>query len=78
MDHDLEVERRHIQAELFMNQATRGQQENPPCEPPQLLPLHRVTPPINNPANPVIINEYNSFNLSKVKLPIAPKWKNNE
>ena len=51
--------------------ATGGQdQDNPP-------PVHQV-PSQPNPANPVIMIEYNSFNLAKVTPSITPKWKNNE
>ena len=46
-------------------------------------PVHQQQAPAkvansSNPGNPVIMNEYNSFNLANVTLPIAPKWKNNE
>ena len=41
MDHELEVERRHIRAKLFMNQATKGQsQGNSPPQSPPLQPVH--------------------------------------
>ena len=77
MDLELEVERRQIRAELFMNQAagaTRVQQDNP-LPPPQ--PVHQqqaqVPEQIVNSPNPVIMNEYNSFNLVNVKLLVAPK-----
>ena len=54
-------------------------QDNPP---PQPLPVHQAIPPqiqpANNPANPVIMNEYTSFNLASVTPPVAPKWENNE
>ena len=61
-----------------MNQAaetTGGQQNNPPPQPP---PDHQVTLPTINPTTPVIMNEYNSFNLANVTLSVVPKWENNE
>ena len=52
MDHELETERRHIQAELFMNQATGGQDQNDPPPPP--LPVHQQQAPaqVVNSSNP--------------------------
>ena len=36
-----------------------------------------MNPPVNpaNPANFQIVNEYNSFNLANITLPVAPKWR---
>ena len=34
--------------------------------------------PRQDPANVNIVNEYNSFNLTNVTPPIAPKWKTSE
>ena len=82
MDHELEAERRHIQADLFMNQAaeaTGGQnQGDPPPQPLQHVHQQQTPEQIASPSNPVIVNGYNSFNLANVTLPVAPKWKNNE
>ena len=84
MDHELEAERRCVRAKNFMRQATdgatgenpsSGQQQQPPTVPPQ---AQAPANPPANPANPVIVNEYNSFNLANVTAPISPKWKNNE
>ena len=79
MDCELEVERRWIRAELFMNQAagaTGVQQDNPlPLPQPVHQQQAQVPEQIANPPNPVIMNEYNSFNLANVTPPVAPKWK---
>ena len=62
MDHELEAER-CIQAELFMNQATRGQDQGDPPSPPPTV--HQAVPLQPNPANPEIMNEYITLQLGK-------------
>ena len=39
---------------------------------------NHLLPARQDPANVNIVNEYNSFNLANVTLPIAPKWKMSE
>ena len=48
-------------------------QAGAPPPPPASLPPAR-----QDPTNVNIVNEYNSFNLANVTLPIAPKWKTSE
>ena len=51
--------------------ATSGQgREGPPPPPPRLSGISA-----DNPVNVSIVNEYNSFNLTNVTPPVAPKWK---
>ena len=50
--------------------AISGEPLSPPPPPPAGVPPVR-----QDPANVNIVNEYNSFNLTNVTPPIAPKWK---
>ena len=80
MDDALEAERRQACTRHFMNQlhdaetgnisaisdqGATGGQAGPPPPPRQSM----------DPANVHIVNEYNSFNLTNVTPPVAPKWK---
>ena len=57
--------------------ATGGQtQANVIPPPPTGVPP--PLPPRQDPANVNIVNEYNSFNLTNMTPPIAPKWKTSE
>ena len=54
----------------------------PPVNPQGYQPVNPqgnppMNPPVNpaNPANFQIVNEYNSFNLANITLPVAPKWR---
>ena len=49
--------------------------ESLPAPPPASAPAGA---PRQDPANVNIVNEYNSFNLTNVTPPIAPKWKTSE
>ena len=51
--------------------ATGGVEE--PSPPPPKSEGPRIS--AKNPANVSIVNEYNSFNLTSVTPPVAPKWK---
>ena len=83
MDEAIEAERRSARTRQFMNllneaetgnvsvneeMGVTGGQAQAPSPPPHIT---------NNPdpANVQIVNEYNSFNLQNITLPIAPKWK---
>ena len=82
----LDDERRGAWAHLFMNQLHDVEAGN--IVPEQgdvsaiggepLLPPPPVGVPRQDPANVNIVNEYNSFNLTNMTPPIAPKWKTSE
>ena len=65
---------------VIPEQRVIGGQIDPP--PPQAgalpLPPASPPPPRQDPANVNIVNEYNSFNLTNITPPIAPKWKTSE
>ena len=66
-------DRRDGRAQHFMNQFQAKQQEQEAVggHPPQgVLPVNSA-----NLANFQIVNEYNSFNLTNITPPIAPRWK---
>ena len=87
----LDGERRNARPQLFMNQLNDAEAGNvgnivleqgdvsaiggEPLSPP---PPASVPPVRQDPANVHIVNEYNSFNLANVTLPIAPNWKMSE
>ena len=86
MDHELETERRWVRAKLFMNQVMQMMiLEGILSHITNNHHLRFYCSPTHNPANlpdpvnpPVIVNEYNSFNLVNVTPHAAPKWKNNK
>ena len=65
---------------VIPEQGVIGGQIDPP--PPQAgappLPPASPLPARQDPTNVNIVNEYNSFNLTNVTPPIAPKWKTSE
>ena len=79
-------ERCGAQACLFMNQLHDAEAGNTVPEQGDasaiggepLPPPPPVGAPRQDPANINIFNEYNSFNLTNVTPPIAPKWKTSE
>ena len=61
---------------VIPEQGVIGCQIDPPPPQANALPPPASPPPARqDPANVNIVNEYNSFNLTNVTLPIAPKWK---
>ena len=89
MDHDLEMERRHIRTQHFMsllndaesgNVSVAGDQEGATGQgpPPSNQPPENPVNSANNLANVNIVNEYNSFNLANVTTLVTPKWKTSE
>ena len=84
----LDDERCDVRAQLFMNQLNDTEAGNigyvipeqgvigGQIDPPP--PCAGAPPARPDLANVNIVNEYNSFNLTNVTPPIAPKWKTSE
>ena len=65
----------------LMKLAQNGATAGAGAEAPPLLPPPTGVPPApghGEPANVNIVHEYNSFNLTNVTPPVAPKWKTSE
>ena len=79
----LDDERCGAWAHLFMNQLHDAEAGNIVPEQRDISaiggdPLPPPPPVRQDPANVNIVNEYNSFNLTNVTPPMAPKWKKSE